>query len=588
MDSSEEDTAGQDDTGAEDIGVEDEGDGEVSMSCGNGVIEDGEECDDGNDVSNDGCEPDCTFSCHHNVDCNDGNTCNGLETCGPETGSGRTCRAGRFAPAGTTCNDELFCTAVDECDGDGICIGSGNTCEDDLPCTDDSCDEDRNRCPHAIIEGTCLIEGYCYDHGDANDANTCLLCDGENPERWSFRPEGDVCNDGDVCSGPDRCDASGHCAGPPLPELREVVSFCGGPGHTCAALLSGAVKCWGASGQNGDPVNDRPVPGDVVGLSSGVLQVSCGEYHTCALMESGDVGCWGDGSMGQLGRGSTEPSAEAVDVVGLPASATWISCGAKVSCAVLTTGQVYCWGENWNGMLGYDTFSEDKSTTPGEVTGLTDSVTQVFVGGTHVCALVDSGQVMCWGGNFYGQLGDGTDTGGGIDPNTVIENIDGPVYLENVTEVSCGAMHSCARVETGAVKCWGYNYNGQLGYDTSPTNQSTIAREVTGIGALVLSVAAGGYHVCVRRDDNRVMCWGSNSSGQLGDGSTIQNPLPNFVGTGPTTTLSNVSILSAANQHTCACSEISHAMCWGKNEYGQIGNDDPGNNALYATGVHCN
>ncbi len=191
----------------------------------------------------------------------------------------------------------------------------------------------------------------------------------------------------------------------------DVAAIAGGGRHTCALSKAGGVKCWGIVGSS---INSR-TPVDIAGVSSGVAAITAGDYFSCALLRAGGVKCWGSNGSGQLGNGTTNASAVAVDVTGLSAGIIAIAVGRSGSpflayhaCALTSVGAVECWGENYHGQLGNGTTT--KSSTPVNVSGLAGGVVAITVGGDHSCALMSSGGVACWGNNDNGRLGNGTTT----------------------------------------------------------------------------------------------------------------------------------------------------------------------------------
>jgi hypothetical protein len=189
----------------------------IPPGCGNGTVGDGEECDDGNDVNGDGCDVDCSYSCHNDDECSDGNECNGIEVC--DTTDSHACTEGVPPPEGAPCDDGLFCTITDACDGTGACVGSGNPCSHDLACTvSEDCVEvdDGYACAYDVAAGTCLIDGLCYEDGDENMRNECEECrHASSATAWSPRDDMTECSDGLCCSGEcvenAECCADGDC-----------------------------------------------------------------------------------------------------------------------------------------------------------------------------------------------------------------------------------------------------------------------------------------------------------------------------------------------------------------------------------------
>jgi hypothetical protein len=145
----------------------------------------------------------------------------------------------------------------------------------------------------------------------------------------------------------------------------------------------------------------------VVAISVGENNVLSGQAsHACALMTDGSVQCWGDNTAGQIGDGTTSQRLTPTAVVGLPAPAVGISAGAKHTCAVLDTGALYCWGLNASQQLGDGTVTPRPQPT--QVYGLSSGIAAVAAGSVHTCAMTTTSDVKCWGDNVYGQLGDGT------------------------------------------------------------------------------------------------------------------------------------------------------------------------------------
>lgn len=186
-----------------------------------------------------------------------------------------------------------------------------------------------------------------------------------------------------------------------------------GYASTCAVTTGGAAKCWGynGAGQLGDgSTSNSATPVNVFGLESGVAAFSLGNSHACAVTTGGAAKCWGANNYGQLGNGSTSttPSVTPLSVVGLESGVASVSAGIAYTCAVTASGAAKCWGSNVNGRLG-DGGTADKAT-PGDVVGLGSGVASVSTGSLHACAVMTSGEAKCWGGNYRGQLGDGSTT----------------------------------------------------------------------------------------------------------------------------------------------------------------------------------
>jgi len=292
---------------------------------------------------------------------------------------------------------------------------------------------------------------------------------------------------------------------------------------TCALTSLGGVKCWGWNeyGQLGDgTTTDRSTPVDVVGLTSGVTQVTAGGDRTCAVTTSGGAKCWGANFNGALGDGTTTNRSTPVDVTGLTSGVASISTNGSHVCALTTTGGVKCWGFNGRGQLGDGTTTN--RSTPVDVVGLTSGVTQVSAGSEHTCAITTGGAAKCWGrNNHHGQLGDGTTTNRSTPVDVL--NVGGAPFT-GVAQISAGDNHTCARTTSGAAKCWGGYSSDQLGrgelWDGTNDNYPG---DVEGLSSGVLAVVATSYRGCALITGGGVKCWGSNwadTAGSLGDGIT--------------------------------------------------------------------
>jgi alpha-tubulin suppressor-like RCC1 family protein len=340
-----------------------------------------------------------------------------------------------------------------------------------------------------------------------------------------------------------------------------VTSIAAGDYHSCALLSTGAVKCWGSNsfGQVGDNTAtvQRNTPVDVFGLSSGVTAIVTGEYHSCALLSGGTVKCWGSNSAGGLGDGTTTSRNAPVDVVGLPSGVVSIHAGSQKTCAILNTGAVRCWGGNYSGEVGDGTVvNRSMPTLP---VGLTSDVSSVSVGNRHVCASLSSGGARCWGDNGYGQLGDGSES-----VRTLPADI---VSLGNqVNSVSIGAVQVCTTLSTGSVKCWGENDYGALGDGTEVRTASPV--EALGVTEAI-SVVGGHYYTCALNSSGGVKCWGSNAFGRLGDASGVDQ----LTAVDVSGLTSGVTSISAGWGQTCALLSSGGLKCWGVNWQGQLGDN---------------
>jgi alpha-tubulin suppressor-like RCC1 family protein len=318
------------------------------------------------------------------------------------------------------------------------------------------------------------------------------------------------------------------------------------------------VKCWGynANGQVGDgTTTERHTPEFVDGFRRGrAVGVASGNFHNCVVTTVGGIKCWGLNANGQLGDGTNIERHTPIFVDGLTAGMATVAGGGDHSCAVSENGRIECWGWNANGQLGDGTTTERH--TPEIVDGFTRGAADVAAGYTHTCALTRAGAVKCWGWNGHGQLGDGTLT----ERHTPIS-----VIPRGIKAIAAGAHHTCALTNAGAVKCWGNNDSGQLGDGTRRDRRSPIS--VPGLTHGVKAIAAGSFHTCAITGQGGVKCWGWNDFGQIGDGTLTERRSPVFVD-GLTR---GADVIAAGYAHTCAKVNARRVICWGANGNGQLG-----------------
>ncbi len=343
--------------------------------------------------------------------------------------------------------------------------------------------------------------------------------------------------------------------------------------HTCALTASGGVKCWGrnGSGELGDGTNtDSTTPVDVIGLESGVIAVTTGVVHTCALMANGGVKCWGGNGNGQLGDGTQTSHIAPADVVGLISEVVAISAGSYYNCALMATGGVKCWGSNSDGQLGDASYTD--RLTPVDVEGLT-GVAVIAAGLAHTCAVTNNGGVKCWGHNAYGELGDGSTRRSKIP-------VDVNGLSSGVVSVDVGSRHTCALTASEVVKCWGWNYYGQLGDGTR--QDSTLPVDVVGLSSAVTAITIGSSHTCALTTTGAAKCWGYNYYGQLGDSTTTNHSRPVDV----SGLSSGVAVISAGDASTCAVIIGGVVKCWGSNSNGQLGIGTSGGRSTLPVDTH--
>jgi alpha-tubulin suppressor-like RCC1 family protein len=309
------------------------------------------------------------------------------------------------------------------------------------------------------------------------------------------------------------------------------------------------------------PLPTAPLPTATLAVTdvgvNDIIAISVGGEHVCGLTSVGGVKCWGNNFHGQLGDGTQNNSSTPVDVSGLSSGVRAISAGGWYTCALTLSGGVKCWGDNSNGQLGDGT--QNNSSTPVDVSGLTSGVSAISAGIDHTCAITSSGGVKCWGTNDGWQLGDGGH-----------KNSSTPVDVRGLTSgiagVSAGGWQTCALTSSGGIKCWGSNSSGQLG-NNSTAIYSTIPVDVSGLTKGVDAIAVGDDFACALTSAGGVKCWVNNDKGQLGDG-THNNRSASVDVSG---LISGVSAITTGNNFTCALTSSGGVKCWGDNFQGRLG-----------------
>lgn len=338
--------------------------------------------------------------------------------------------------------------------------------------------------------------------------------------------------------------------------LSQVVT---GARHSCALPGDGSVRCWGdnSRGQLGDGTTvQRLFPVRVVGIED-ALQLGAGDDHTCVLHADGGVSCFGvpppSGAVRAVPR-KLPPFGGFVFGEFVPATPVALAVGARHFCVLFASGSVQCRGDNSRDQLG---IGADLAANPLRLvldhdTGKTlRDVVAVAAARAHTCALLADGAVSCWGVNFPASNG-----------NTARRKAE----LPPARAIVAGDDHNCALLFDGTVRCWGRNFEGQLGDGgASGTDGGETPVAVAGL-TNVVAIAAGAAHTCAATSGGRAFCWGRNTNGQLGDGSTITRRSP------VATVVSNVEGLAAGVAHSCALVSQGRLQCWGANASGQLGN----------------
>ncbi|WP_413288347.1 RCC1 domain-containing protein [Bdellovibrio sp. HCB337] len=459
----------------------------------------------------------------------------------------------------------------------------------------------------------------------AGETHNCALLDNSTVKCWGRNSEGQL-GRGDVAHMGDGAGEMGDSlAAINLGTGRTVVQIATGGNHTCALLDNSTVKCWGYNiygqlGQGstanlGDGASEMgdSLPAINLGTGRTAVQILGGGIHTCALLDNSTVKCWGRNVYGHLGQGSSADLGDGAGEMGdsLPAinlgtgrTALQISAGIYNTCALLDNATVKCWGQNTQGQLGQGTTSTrgddagemgDSLATVSLGTGRT--ALQIASGYYHNCALLDNSAVKCWGRGDFGQLGQGAtanlgDAGGELGDSLLAINLGNSSLptkkvlakrSDRYKYISAGYAHSCAILDNSSMKCWGRGTYGQLGLgdaadlgDGAGEMGESLSIVNLGTGRTAVQVAAGPYHTCALLDNSSAKCWGRNTSGQLGQGSTANlgdgagemgDSLPAInLGTGRTALQVTVGMY-----HSCALLDNFSVKCWGLNGNGQLG-----------------
>lgn len=343
-----------------------------------------------------------------------------------------------------------------------------------------------------------------------------------------------------------------------------VSTVTSGAQHSCAVGNNNdGLWCWGLnmSGEVGDgTTQQRQTPTLVANTAGATITSADSSSHSCAIID-GIVKCWGQNTFGQLGNGTTVNTATPTAVQGSLA-AVGVVTGLNHSCAFNAAGNVWCWGSNFSGKLGVG--STVDQTTPQAVVGLSN-VTAMAAGYSHTCAIINNTSMACWGSNGDGQLG---------VPIGTYPSSTTPVFIANfsASRIVAGEGHTCALSMAGQVYCWGANNSGQYGFPSSPS-QPWLRNLVPGLPTIT-TLSSKNRHVCALTASNTVWCWGTNSWGECGTGNNTSPATPQ-----PVLNLTSVTAISAGRDHTCAVSgsgPTSAVKCWGSNFSGQLGNGETG------------
>jgi alpha-tubulin suppressor-like RCC1 family protein len=369
-------------------------------------------------------------------------------------------------------------------------------------------------------------------------------------------------------------------------EPLHFVTVTAGADHACALTDRGDAYCWGSNefGQLGNGLADSVLHAVPVRVSGGLTftNVVAGLTHTCGIVRDGAAVCWGANDTAQLGDGTLKPSPTPVRVASDIRFQT-IGPGGTHTCAVSVDGIGYCWGGNWHGQLGVGNRDGDpvapltrRVPTPIQ----TDLRFRTAVaGGISSCGVALDGKAYCWGSPQEGRLGTGTaDAANKFGDKSVPTAVAGDVRFVSVAR---SAWHTCGLSSTNAVFCWGgAGIHGVLGSGIIAQTDSPVPNRVAA-DMEFSTVSSGLFHNCALTRDRVAYCWGENTDGELGDGTTHDAAAPQRVAT----SRRFVSLAVGGNLIVAKSGDVTTwgftcgltaddgtVLCWGDNRHGTLGN----------------
>ncbi len=374
------------------------------------------------------------------------------------------------------------------------------------------------------------------------------------------------------------------------PLEAQNLSLVTGEWNTCALDSNQNVFCWGRNG-NGQIGNGqtgtaacgtsghkcKDIPTATNDLGSDVISLAFGHQHACGLLDTGAVKCWGRNNAGQLGTSGGDKDTPQTINLGSGRTATSIYAGGHYTCAILDDASVKCWGQNDQGQLGIGSTSNTNTPTTINTLGSGRTAVSLATAFDSVCALLDDGSVKCWGSDFDGQLGNGGTNADLSSPPSSAINLGTSRTAKAITG---GEFHFCAILDDDSIKCWGQGTDGKLG--TGSTGDRSTPTSTSGSfasGRYAVAIDAGYDHTCVLLDNGDMTCWGSDADGQLGNGasssSTVSSLSSNIISLGTGRTAISIS---AGGTHTCAQLDNGQLKCWGNRADGQVGDNGNFNN----------
>lgn len=332
--------------------------------------------------------------------------------------------------------------------------------------------------------------------------------------------------------------------------------------HSCDINAAGEAWCWGnnAYGQLGDGTSAPSANPVKVGGNHTFVTIAAGIRHTCGLSGAGEAYCWGHNNTGQLGNGTIVDSPMPVEVSGGHQFRS-IEVGGDATCGVTINDTLYCWGSDAQGEQGNGPGRSD-SSVPAEVAGL--KVADVDLsddsGMPNICAVATDGLAYCWGNNSHGKLGDGT-----VIHRDTPTAVTGDLTFQRI---SAGSSNTCGMTTAETLACWGDDQNGQLGTTGSAENPNPTA---VGGGIKFADFTVGSAWVCGITTDRIAVCWGSNENGELGYGGWDGGTVLRFVAGGHEFVRIDAGIV-----HNCGKTALGSTYCWGDRGDGALGDGKRG------------
>lgn len=380
---------------------------------------------------------------------------------------------------------------------------------------------------------------------------------------WGLNQTGQIGDvTGEMCDKPDVIDTKQFACATVPTRVNTGLTFASvtaGQTHACGVATDGRAYCWGdrQMGQAGTGVKASSLPQRAaVGIT--VKEIVGGGFHTCAITPDGTTYCWGWNTNGQLGDGTyTTALSPVLTQNGMKFST--IATGIEHTCGTTLNGMGYCWGKGANGQLGGGSMTSSLTAVPVVDTA---GFMMITAGDAHTCGIGAADSLAyCWGHGGEGRLG----TGGSF-PSSVPVRVAG---AHQYTWVSAGNLHACGAATDGALWCWGYNSNGQIGNGAGATNDFSPEPDSVLTSLRFVQTTTGFYHTCGLAANGEIFCWGSNQSGQLGDGTLDDHKVPIHVAEGL-----QFKEVTAGFYHSCGLTQGGEVYCWGDNHWGQLGNGE--------------